>query len=235
MPSDFMPTDGIIPSEELIVRMLGLQPYLSTWENMKAFVEQKTINQDLSHNQDEVWLLEHPPVFTLGQAALTEHLLNPKDIPIIQVDRGGQVTYHGPGQLIGYVFIDIYQKKWGPKRLVEKIEEIIIDLLYSYGLLAEINPARPGVYIKTMKIASIGLRIRKGCSYHGFALNVKMDMEPFSRINPCGYKEASMTQLCQYLPDISMSEVCDKLITPIQHTLQFKKIRLLDTPWQKTS
>jgi lipoyl(octanoyl) transferase len=146
-------------------------------------------------SQDQLWLLEHPPVFTLGQAGKQEHLLNPGNIPIIQSDRGGQVTYHGPGQLIGYLLLDLRRMDIGVKSLVSHLESAILRLLEEYSLNGEIRKGAPGVYIEGRKIASLGLRIRHGCSYHGISLNVNMDLEPFSRINPCGYPGLEAVQL----------------------------------------
>ncbi len=174
----------------LHLQQLGLCDYESTWHRMQHYTDQRTAD-----SQDQLWLLEHPPVFTLGRAAKTEHLLTPGNIPIIQVDRGGQVTYHAPGQLIAYLLLDLHRKKLGIKRLVSHIEQAIINLLISYSINAHIKPGAPGVYVGKKKIAALGLRVRRGCTFHGLSLNVDMDLEPFDRINPCGHPGLKTTQL----------------------------------------
>jgi lipoyl(octanoyl) transferase len=171
----------------LVVRQLGQQPYLPIWEKMQAFTNERSPD-----TPDEIWLVEHPPVFTQGQAGKAEHILQVADIPIVQVDRGGQVTYHGPGQQLMYVLIDIRRRKLGVRQLVTALEETVVAHLAQAGILAYPKKDAPGVYVDEMKICSIGLRIRKGCSFHGLALNVDMDMQPFSYINPCGYAGLQM-------------------------------------------
>ncbi|MDI1302289.1 MAG: lipoyl(octanoyl) transferase LipB [bacterium] len=178
----------------ILVKHLGPSDYLPVWEAMKQFTS--TRNAD---TPDELWLLEHPPVFTLGQAGKKEHVLNPGDIPLVQSDRGGQVTYHGPGQLVGYCLFDLKRLGLGPRALVEFVEDALVDVLVALDIPAIANREAHGVYVHGKKIASLGLRIRKSCSYHGFALNVDMDLEPFTRINPCGYAGLEMTQLHDYL------------------------------------
>lgn len=174
----------------LLIRHLGRADYAATWEAMRAFTEARTPD-----TPDELWLLEHPPVFTLGQAGKREHVLAPGDIPLVQTDRGGQVTYHGPGQLTGYCLIDLKRLDLGPRAFVEAIEDALVDVLAGLGIPAEANRDAHGVYVAGRKIASLGLRIRRGCSYHGFSLNVDMDLEPFGRINPCGHAGLAMTQV----------------------------------------
>lgn len=176
--------------DHLVVRSLGLADYQRVWDGMKAFTEARDAT-----SADEIWLLEHPPVFTLGQAGLAEHLLAPGDIPVIQVDRGGQVTYHGPGQLVGYLMIDIRRLGVGVRGLVDVIEGAIVDVLADYGVHAAPRADAPGVYVDGAKIASLGLRVRRGCSFHGLALNLDMDLEPFKRINPCGYAGLEVVRL----------------------------------------
>ncbi|HEX6590958.1 MAG TPA: lipoyl(octanoyl) transferase LipB [Moraxellaceae bacterium] len=178
----------------LIVKSLGSVDYLPTWEAMKAFTESRGPD-----TPDEIWLLQHPPVFTLGQAGKPEHLLAPGDIPVVKSDRGGQVTYHGPGQLTGYCLFDLKRLGLGPRAFVELIEDTLVDVLVEMGIPALADREAHGVYIGQRKIASLGLRIRRGCSYHGFALNVDMDLEPFQRINPCGHAGLQMTQLHDFL------------------------------------
>lgn len=175
--------------QQLVFRQLGIQPYETIWQAMQRFTEQRD-----EHTPDEIWLLEHHPVFTQGQAGKAEHLLFPGDIPVVQVDRGGQVTYHGPGQLVAYVLLDIKRRNIGVRQLVSLLEQVLIELLAGFGINAAARPDAPGVYINGAKVASLGLRVRKGCTFHGLALNVNMDMEPFSRINPCGYAGMQMVQ-----------------------------------------
>ena len=164
--------------------------YEPTWHAMQRFTQ----NRD-ADTADEIWLLEHPRVFTQGQAGKVEHILAAGDIPVVQVDRGGQVTYHGPGQLVAYTLVDVRRAGQGVRDLVTAIENSLIDLLGQYDVLAQAKPDAPGVYVGDKKIASLGLRIRRGCSFHGLALNVDMDLQPFQRINPCGYAGLQMTQL----------------------------------------
>lgn len=177
-------------SAVLGVRQLGLVDYMTAWHAMQRFT-----NNRGPDTADEIWLLQHPAVFTQGQAGKAEHLLMPGDIPVVQADRGGQVTYHGPGQLVCYLMLDVRRLGIGVRELVSRIEQSIIGLLSSYGVQAVAKPEAPGVYVEGAKIASLGLRIRNGRSFHGLALNVDMNLEPFGRINPCGYAGMTMTQL----------------------------------------
>lgn len=201
---------------DLIVRSLGEQPYLETWEAMKTFTADR-------HSQvaDELWFLEHPRVYTQGQAGKAEHILAPGDIPVIQVDRGGQVTYHGPGQLVVYLMIDLTRKKLGVRGLVDAIEQAIVRTLAGLGVEAAPRSDAPGVYVGESKIASLGLRVRRGCSFHGLALNVDMDMEPFRRINPCGYAGMAMSQVRDFVPGVTMADVqqrlTEQLVTGLGH------------------
>ncbi len=176
-------------SDALIIRDLGLVDYTETWRRMQDFTDHRT-----ETTVDEIWLLEHPPVFTQGQAGKAEHLLFPGDIPVVQVDRGGQVTYHGPGQLVAYVLLDIKRRKIGVRELVTLIENVIIGSLANHQTEAYAKADAPGVYVNEAKVASLGLRVRKGCTFHGLALNVDMDLSPFGRINPCGYAGMQMVQ-----------------------------------------
>jgi len=191
---------------ELIVRDLGEQPYLETWEAMKSF----TASRDAS-TPDELWLLEHPRVYTQGQAGKAEHILAPGDIPVILVDRGGQVTYHGPGQLVVYLMIDLTRHRLGIRSLVDVIEQAIVRTLAGMGVAAAPRPDAPGVYVEQAKIASLGLRVRRGCSFHGLALNVAMDMEPFRRINPCGYAGMAMCQVSDFVPGATVAGLAPAL------------------------
>ena len=169
---------------------LGRVDYEPTWHAMQEFTAART-----DDSTDELWLLEHPPVFTLGLNAKPEHLLNPGDIPVVKIDRGGQVTYHGPGQVVAYVLLDIARRQLGVQRLVQLMEQAVIDLLAELGVHAQGSRDAPGVYVEGAKLAAVGLRVKRGRSYHGLALNVDMDLEPFSRINPCGYPGMQVTQL----------------------------------------
>lgn len=193
----------------LVRRLTGLQDYLPTLDAMRAFTDGRDAT-----TPDELWLLEHPPIFTLGQAGRPEHVLAPGDILVVQVDRGGQVTYHGPGQLIAYLMLDLRRIGFGIKRLVNVLEQSVIDLLDTYGVAATRRSDAPGVYVADAKIASLGLRVRNGCCYHGLALNVAMDLEPFSRINPCGYAGLAVTQLSDLVPGLQVAEV-ENVLTDI--------------------
>lgn len=199
----------------MIIRKLGLQDYEKVWKDMQKFTQERD-----ESTPDELWLVEHPPVYTQGQAGKAEHVLNPKNIPIVQSDRGGQVTYHGPGQLVGYVLMNISKKKLGIRTLVCKLEQIIIDTLSDYSITAERKEKAPGVYVDGAKIASIGLRVKKGCTYHGIALNVNLDLEPFYGINPCGYAKLEMTQIKNFVPSVSMADVENKFCEHFQASLQ---------------
>ncbi len=189
---------------------LGTVDYESTWSAMNAF----TLGRD-ENQEDECWFLQHNPVFTLGQAGKPEHILNPHQIPVVNTDRGGQVTYHGPGQLVAYLLVDIKRRKIGIRQLVDLIENSIIELLDGYGIVAATRKGAPGVYVDEKKIAALGLRIKQGCSYHGLSLNVDMDLEPFSYINPCGYPGMSVTQLRELL-----EEPQENLFEDVQARLQ---------------
>jgi lipoyl(octanoyl) transferase len=173
-----------------LLKWLGRAEYEPTWRAMQAFTEQRG-----PETPDEIWFLEHPPVFTLGMNAAREHVLAPGDIPLVQIDRGGQVTYHGPGQLVVYPLLDIRRRGLGVRQLVMALENGIIALLASWNIAAVGRRDAPGIYVAGRKLASIGLRIRRGCSYHGLAFNVAMDLEPFRRINPCGYHGLEVTDL----------------------------------------
>lgn len=186
----------------LNIRYLGLQPYTSVWEDMKQF----TSNRDET-TVDELWLLEHPPVYTQGQAGKAEHILDAHAIPIIQTDRGGQITFHAPGQLVAYVLMDIRRRHMGIRKLVCQLENVLISVLKNYHITAQIRCGAPGVYVNEKKIASIGLRVKNGCTYHGIALNVAMDLSPFLGINPCGYQALQMTQIQDFVPGIDIEQV----------------------------
>ncbi len=210
--------------DKLMVRCLGKVPYEPIWQEMKQFTQNR-----LQETVDEFWVLEHLPVFTQGQAGKAEHLLSTGEIPVVQVDRGGQVTYHGPGQLVIYLLVNLQRKKMGVRALVDEIEDSLVALLSSYGIDAAAKPDAPGVYVKGAKIASLGLRVRKGCSFHGLSLNVDMDLEPFSRINPCGYSGLSMTQMAQEVADqtVSLSIIARQLWEILAQRLSYQDISIV--------
>jgi lipoyl(octanoyl) transferase len=191
----------------LKIRRLGRQPYEATWKAMSAFTDNRTAD-----TADELWLLEHDRVFTLGQAGKMEHVLAPGDIPVIPVDRGGQVTYHGPGQIVAYPMIDLRRVGVGVRELVNRIEQAIIDTLAHWQIDAARLDGAPGVYVDGAKVAALGLRVRRGCSFHGLAFNVAMDLEPYHRINPCGYKGLAVTQVLDLGGPARLADVEDVLI-----------------------
>ncbi|WP_148253814.1 lipoyl(octanoyl) transferase LipB [Aidingimonas lacisalsi] len=175
---------------QLDVHCLGLKPYREVWQAMRRFTDQRD-----GDARDQLWVVEHEPVFTQGQAGKAEHLLLPGDIPVVDTDRGGQITYHGPGQLVLYPLLDVKRARIGVRMLVDALENSVVDALREHGIAARARPDAPGVYVGADKIASLGLRIRRGCSFHGIAINLDMDLSPFARINPCGYAGQAMTQL----------------------------------------
>ncbi|MDA0681380.1 MAG: lipoyl(octanoyl) transferase LipB [Proteobacteria bacterium] len=174
----------------MIIRSLGRQDYEPLWRKMQQFTDGRDAN-----TADELWYTEHPSVFTLGMNASREHLIAPGSIPVVQVDRGGQVTYHGPGQLMIYPLIDLKRARLGVRELVTALEQCVVDFVAEFDIAAASRKEAPGVYVDGKKIASVGLRIRRGCSYHGMALNIDVDLEPFSRINPCGFSDLEVTDL----------------------------------------
>ena len=212
--------------QPLVIRQLGVMDYETVWHAMQEFTDTR---DDSDH--DELWLVEHPPVFTQGQAGKEEHLLMPGDIPVVKVDRGGQVTYHGPGQQVLYPMINIRRRKMGVRELVTLIEDSIINMLAKYDINAAAKPDAPGVYVSDKKIASLGLRIRKGCSFHGLAINVNMDLSPYLRINPCGYAGLEMIQTIDLNGPDNVTEAGTGLVTeliellnadPISHQIGLK-------------
>ena len=189
--------DGLIaespdpaPLRPVLVRDLGAQSYEKVWHAMQAFTDTRGPDTD-----DELWLVEHLPVFTQGQAGKAEHLLAPGDIPVVPVDRGGQVTYHGPGQIVAYPLLDLKRLKIGVREYVQRIEQALIDTLADWNIQAERRDGAPGVYVADAKIAALGIRVRRGCTFHGLAFNIGMDLEPFHRINPCGYQGLQVTSM----------------------------------------
>lgn len=202
-----------------IIRDLGIQDYLEVFEKMKDF----TLHRD-EKTCDEIWLLEHHPVFTQGQAGKPEHVFHRGNIPIVQSDRGGQVTYHGPGQLVAYFLLDCQENQIGIKQLVQGIEQLTIDILQAYNIQGHTLCGAPGVYVAGQKIASLGLRIKQHCSYHGLSLNVNMDLTPFQDINPCGYDKMKMTKMQVFVPNIQMQDVKNQLIKSLFHFLHQDKL-----------
>lgn len=191
------------------IRYLGLRPYQEVWDAMQRFTAQRTPD-----TVDELWVLEHEPVYTQGQTGKPEHVLDPHGIPIVQSDRGGQVTYHGPGQLIVYFLLDVRRRGYGVRSLVDLIERSILRLLHDFGIEGQLRPGAPGVYVGDAKISALGLRIRRGCSLHGLSLNVNMDLTPFSWINPCGYPGLRATSIRELLPQSGA-----ELFTQVQQRL----------------
>jgi len=183
-----------------LIRQLGRVDYESCWRAMQRFTAERS-----AHSMDEIWFLEHAPIFTLGMNASRAHLISPGDIPVLQIDRGGEVTYHGPGQLVVYPLIDLKRAALSVRDLVSALEKSVIDYAAELGIRAHSRARAPGVYVGERKLASLGIRIRRGCSYHGLALNVHMDMEPFGRIDPCGYPGLKMTQLAEFAGPASVA------------------------------
>jgi lipoyl(octanoyl) transferase len=194
--------------DKILVRHLGLQPYEPVSQAMHDFTDSRD-----ETTPDEIWLVEHLPIFTQGQAGKAEHVLVPGDIPVIQSDRGGQVTYHGPGQQVMYVLLNLKRRKLGVRELVTLLENTVVNTLAEYGIDAHPRADAPGVYVGEMKICSLGLRIRKGCSFHGLALNINMDLSPFLRINPCGYAGMEMTQIGQWVENVTPDIIRPRLVS----------------------
>ena len=209
---------------KLIVKKLGRQDYEPVWKAMHKFTDERT-----EEDVDQVWLVEHNPIFTQGQAGKAEHVLNAGDIPVIQSDRGGQVTYHGPGQLVAYFLINIRRKKFGVRDLVTHIENLVINTLKAYNIDSAARPDAPGVYVDGKKICSLGLRIRRGCSFHGLALNVDMDLSPFLRINPCGYQGMEMAQVSQLGGPSELENVEQQLIQELVELLGYDQVDIQAT------
>ena len=205
--------------ERVVVRRLGVLDYEPSWHAMQEMTQRRD-----GSTPDELWFLQHPRVFTQGQAGKAEHVLAPGDIPVVKVDRGGQVTYHGPGQLVGYLMLDLSRRHIGPRALVQLMEDALVDTLAHWGIEATPRRDAPGVYVGDRKIASLGLRIRRGCSFHGLALNVDMDMEPFRRINPCGYAGMEMTQVVDWAPKATFEAVRDRLSESLVEKLAYSDI-----------
>lgn len=202
--------------EPLLLRRLGRCEYRPVFDAMRAFTDGRAAT-----TPDELWWVEHPPVFTQGVAGKPEHLLAPGDIPVVRADRGGQVTYHGPGQLVVYCLLDVRRLGLGARALVTILEQAVIELLAAHGIVAQARPNAPGVYLEGAKVASLGLRIRQGRSYHGLSLNVAMDLEPFSRINPCGYPGLRVTQLRDFGVELTLEAAAEALLPRLGHKLGY--------------
>lgn len=207
---------------DLVIRDLGRQTYEPVWRAMQEFTNTRT-----AETPDEIWFTEHDPVFTLGLNTAPEHLLTPGDIPVVQIDRGGQVTYHGPGQLMVYPLIDLRRAGLGVRELVTALEQSVVDLAAEYGIEAASDPKAPGVYVDGVKLASVGLRIRRGASFHGMAFNVNMDLEPFSRINPCGFEGLEVTDLARLGGDDSVDTARERLLPHLLRHLRMDKVALV--------
>ena len=205
------------------IKKLGIQPYIPVMESMRAFTSDRTAD-----TRDEIWVLQHEPVYTLGQAGDPSNILNASNIPVEQSDRGGQVTYHGPGQLIVYPLLDLRRYSLGVRALVELLENVVIDLLAQYDIPATARREAPGVYVDGAKIAALGLRIRKSCSFHGLSLNVDMDLKPFDGINPCGYEALPVTQLADHVTvegiDATADQVVDRLLAALSARVKMREL-----------
>jgi len=199
------------------IHHLGEVEYLHSWQKMQDFTDKRQ-----SDTPDELWFLQHPSVYTLGKNGKPEHVLNSSNIPVINSDRGGQVTYHGPGQIVVYTLLDLKRLNIGVRQLVTLLEQSIIDLLADYGIAANARSDAPGVYVNNAKIAALGLRVRKGCSFHGLAFNVDMDLEPFTQINPCGYEGLKITQLKNLVTEVKINKVVDDLQQALLKNLNYE-------------
>lgn len=209
-----------------LLKYLGAVPYEPTWRAMQRFTDERD-----EHTRDEIWFLEHPPVFTLGLNGKPEHVLAAGEIPVVQIDRGGQVTYHGPGQLVVYPLIDLRRHQLGVRELVMALENAVIETVHAYGIRAEARRDAPGVYVDGRKLASIGLRIRRGSTYHGLAFNVNMDLEPFNRINPCGYQGLQVVDLMQLGVKRDLVEVAQSLAGNLLRSLKLPE----QVEWETTA
>ena len=218
----FIVSDSITTQNKhnLIIRQLDTMDYSKVWHAMQNFTDERD-----EKTEDELWLVQHPPVFTQGQAGKEEHLLMPGDIEVVKVDRGGQVNYHGPGQQVIYFMINLRRRKMGVRQLVTLIENAIVYSLNDFGIKAYPKPDAPGVYVDDKKIASLGLRVRKGCSFHGLALNVNMDLSPFLRINPCGYAGLEMIQTCDINGPQNITDACNALVKHLVTLLSTDEVK----------
>lgn len=211
-----------VSMRDALVRDLGRQPYAPVWRAMQRFTDARD-----DATTDELWLVEHEPVFTLGQAGKPEHVLMPGDIPVIHVDRGGQVTYHGPGQIVAYPLLDLKRLKLGVREYVQRIEQALIDTLANWNIAAARREGAPGVYVNGAKVAALGIRVRRGCTFHGLAFNIAMDLEPFRRINPCGYEGLQVTSMLDLGGPSSLDAVKPRLL---EHLAEQFGLRLQTAP-----
>lgn len=211
--------------QRLTIRRRGHVDYQQCYDDMRRHTAERSDSSD-----DELWLVEHPPVYTLGQAGRTEHLLRPSDVPLVRVDRGGQITYHGPGQIVAYTLLDLRRRDLTIKALVHRLEQAIIDLLHGFDIAGARRPEAPGVYVNEAKIAALGLRVRNGRCYHGLALNVDMDLAPFGGINPCGYQGLNVTQLVDLGVRFTTTAVADLLADAIDAQLAQDRLDTLALP-----
>ncbi len=203
----------------LVIRKLGAQEYAPVWKAMQSFTQQRSTS-----TRDEAWLVQHPPVFTLGLAGKREHVLDAREIPVLKTDRGGQVTYHGPGQLIVYLLLDLRRHSKGVRQLVNATETAIINMLAELNIQAHSRPEAPGVYVGDKKIAALGFRVRRGCCYHGLSLNIDMDLMPFTRINPCGYAGLEVTQIKDLGNTADCELISDALLRQLLQALHYDKL-----------
>lgn len=217
-----LPVESRPESDLIVIRHLGRRDYEPLWRGMQQFTDSRS-----SQTADEIWFTEHPPIFTLGLNASRDHLLAPGDIPVIQIDRGGQVTYHGPGQLMIYPLIDLKRARRGVRFLVTALERTIVDLLADYEIAAIARADAPGVYVDGRKIASVGLRVRRGASYHGMALNIEVDLEPFSRINTCGFSDLEVTHLRSLGVSATMTAIQQQVQTHLLKHLDMTERRIV--------
>lgn len=201
---------------KLHVHHLGVKAYEDVWRDMQSFTENRT-----PETEDEIWLVQHPPVYTLGKNGKAEHILDSENIPVVHVDRGGQVTYHGPGQIVVYVLLDLNRLNQGVRSLVSTLEKSVIELLSQHSIEANALRDAPGVYVDQCKIAALGLRIKKGCCFHGLALNVDMDLEPYERINPCGYKDLKITQFSNLVESVEIHEIEQQFLSLLIKNLKY--------------
>ena len=208
---DTSDTPGVLPCAPLRIRQFGRVEYEPTWRAMQEFTERRT-----PETPDEIWICEHPPVFTLGQAGKPEHLLRDIGVPLVKIDRGGQITYHGPGQLVVYLLLDLQRRGLKVRELVMRLEQALIDMLAEYGIAAERVAGAPGVYVGGAKVAALGLRIRNSRSYHGLCLNVAMDLAPYAAINPCGYAGMAVTQMRDLCGETDLQRVAPRLLHYLQ-------------------
>jgi lipoyl(octanoyl) transferase len=202
-----------------VIHTLGMVEYLPTWEAMKRFTAERIAKKNIA-TRDEIWLVQHPPTYTQGLAGKPEHLLHRTDIPVVKIDRGGQITYHGPGQIVAYLLLDMRRWKTGVRELVSLMEQAVIDLLGEYGVAAHSRSDAPGVYVDGAKIAALGLKIKNGFCYHGLSFNVDMDLDPFANINPCGYAGLRVTQTCELGITVPINELQAELAQNLIHGLQ---------------